>query len=62
MPDQNCTCDEPVEDSIHFFLECPLDTEQRQVYIDTFPDTGENKITVIIFSSSIQYTNSNITN
>ena len=61
MPDKKYNCGWPVGDSIHFLLKCSLYIEQCQVYINTLPDAGEDKNTVILFGSSILDTNSNIT-
>ena len=50
--DQQCSCGWPIEDSIHFFLECPLYQRQRSMYIDTLDVTGaDDKITSIFFGS-----------
>lgn len=62
VADQRCSCGWPVEDSIHFFLECPLYTVQRGQYIDILPDTGEDKITLILFGSYILDRNANVAN
>lgn len=62
VADQRCSCGWPVEDSIHFFLECPLYTVQRGQYIDILPDTGEDKITLILFGSYVLDRNANVAN
>ena len=62
VPDQKCTCGWPIEDSIHFFLECSLYIDQRRAYIDNLPDTGEDRITMILFGSQVLDNTGNIDN
>ena len=57
--DPSCQCGWPFEDCIHFFLECPLYVNQRNSFIDTIEEAGDEKITTILFGNELA---SNATN
>ena len=61
--DQECRCGWPIEDSIHYFLECPLYQRQRSLYIDTVEVAGaDDLITTVLFGTTSLCDNTNKNN